>query len=132
MSQNDPLRNLPLVKPTEPRETTAANWQIVLTTIAIVAILAVFFWGINNQRGENSGEQATAPQATPATPQSTDSQSGQAPASTTTGQGGNDQGNAPQDDKANPPSQQPTTNPGQNGQPNQNNGQPAQPGSGGH
>jgi len=85
MSQNDPMRNLPLVKPTEPRETTAANWQIVLTTIAIVAILAVFFWGINNQRGENSGEQATAPQATPATPQSTDSQSGQAPASTTTG-----------------------------------------------
>lgn len=42
---------------------TASTGQIALTACAIIAILALFFWGVNNQRTEIAGSEST--QATP-------------------------------------------------------------------
>src|SRR5262245_34219790 len=54
-SGNDPIRNLPLV--TEPRraDRPAATWQVLLTAFGLIAIVTVFFWGLNNQRDETAG-----------------------------------------------------------------------------
>src|SRR5262249_41529407 len=94
----DPIRNLPLV--TEPRTTKrAAGWQIALTAFGFVAILMLFFFGINHKRNETPGEQTSATMPTPVARQGRDQQqagqqSQQQPS--TIGQGGdksNDQNN---------------------------------------
>jgi hypothetical protein len=96
MDSNDPIRNLPLV--IEPRvdKKRADTWQIVLTTFGVVAILSIFFWGINNQRDETAGEQTAAAMPTPVAPQGGNTKqdenqqnAGQQPPSTT-GQGAGD------------------------------------------
>lgn len=123
---DDPIRNLPLV--TEPRggKRRAATWQIVLTAVVLIAIVSVFLWGVNNQRDETAGEQTAATMPAPATPQTAaqqgqnSQQAGQQPqqqqqAPSTTGQGGGDQKDHPQ-------------NNGQktNAQPTESNGTPTQ------
>jgi cytoskeletal protein RodZ len=124
--QNDPVRNLPLVKPPQPSEKRADGWQVAATAIAAVVIVSLFLWGINNQRDETTAGQQTATQATPQggqEPQAQNQQPGNAAA--TTGQSSND--NPPQSGNAGQTSTQQPTNPGQNGQPTENSGQQAQP-----
>lgn len=96
--QENPARNLPLIKSPQPGERRARGWQIAITLVAAIAIVVVFLWGINNQRPEGGNEQTAATQPAPATPHSANPQG--APAaqnqpqkapSTTTGQGGSDQ-----------------------------------------
>jgi hypothetical protein len=83
-----------------------ATWQIALTAFALITIVTVFFWGINNQRSETAGDQTAATMPTPATPKGADAQKDQAqaegqqagqPAPSTTGQGGGDQKDQPPD-----------------------------------
>ena len=117
---NDPIRNLPLV--TEPRDgrKRAATWQVVLTAFGLVAIVTIFFWGINNQRDETAGEKTAATMPTSATPQGADTQGqGEQQPASTTGQGGDDKNSGQKD--------QPRID-GQkaNGQPVDSNGKPAQ------
>ena len=128
-SGNDPIRHLPLV--TEPRraDRPAATWQVLLTAFGLIAIVTVFFWGLNNQRDETAGEQTAATMPTPVAPQGGDAQQGQPQGqqqaqqpqqpSSTTGQGAGDN-NGDQKD-------QPKTS-GQKagGQPADKNGEPAQ------
>jgi len=128
-SGNDPIRNLPLV--TEPRvgQKHAATWQVLLTAFGLIAIVTVFFWGINNQRDETAGEQTAATTPTPVAPQGGDAQQSQQQGQqqaqqpqqqpSTTGQGGGAE-NGDQKD-------QPKTS-GQKagGQPADKNGEPAQ------
>jgi hypothetical protein len=98
----DPVRNLPLVTESANAHRRVTTWQIALTAFALIAIVTVFFWGINNQRNETAGEQTAATMSTP--PQGAgDAQKGQAQADgqqtgqapSTTGQG--DQKDQPQD-----------------------------------
>ena len=56
---NDPIRNLPLVIKARNGNRRAATWQVVLTAFGLIAIVSVFFWGINNQR-DKTAEQKTA------------------------------------------------------------------------
>jgi hypothetical protein len=73
---------------------SAATWQIVVTTVGLIAIVAVFLFGINHQRDETAGEQTAATASAPASPQGGEpqqdqQQAGQSPS--TTGQGGGHQ-----------------------------------------
>src|SRR5262245_25056057 len=126
--ENDPIRNLPLV--TEPRrgDRRAATWQVLLTAFGLIAIITMFFWGLNNQRDETAGEQTTATTPTPVTPQGGDTQQGQQQGQqdqqpqqspSTTGQAGGD-------DKSNQKDQPQTGGQKANGPPADGNGQPAQ------
>ncbi|WP_162826757.1 hypothetical protein [Pseudolabrys taiwanensis] len=56
----------------------ASTGQIALTACAIIAILAVFFWGVSNQRTEIAGSEST--QATTAPAANGDTSGTQAPA----------------------------------------------------
>jgi len=123
---DDPIRNLPLV--TEPRTTKrAAGWQIALTAFGFVAILTLFFFGINHQRNETAGEQTSATMPTPVAPQGDDAQKGQQQAGqqpeqqqpSTTGQGGGERSN---DQNGHASTGEQKTN----AQPADGNGQPAQ------
>lgn len=128
----------------------ASGMQIGLTFLAVIAILAVFFYGLNNQRIEIAGSET--PQATTAAsgdtsgtqpqpasqaakqnaPQQAGQQQGKTMASpgnvpaTTTGQGANRPAAPSPPTNAQPAPQQPT-NAGQNGTPVQNKAEPAQP-----
>ncbi|HET7803523.1 MAG TPA: hypothetical protein VFL53_04725 [Pseudolabrys sp.] len=126
---NDPIRNLPLV--TEPRngKKPASTWQIVLTAFGLVAIVAVFLFGINHQRDETAGQQTTATIPTPAAPQGGDTQQGQQQGDqqtqqkqprSTTGQGGGDDKSSDQKDQPKARGQK------AGGQPIDSNGEPAQ------
>ena len=101
--QEDPARDLPLIKPPQPGERRARGWQIAITLVAAVAIVAVFLWDINNQRPEGGNEQTAATQPAPATPHSANPQGAPAAqnqpqkAPSTTGQGSGDQDNRPPD-----------------------------------
>jgi hypothetical protein len=123
--QNDPVRNLPLVKPPQPGEKRVAGWQVAATAIAAIVIVSLFLWGVNNQREETTaGQQATAPRTTlqgRQEPQAQNQQPGNAAA--TTGQSSND--NRSQGENAGQTSTQQPTIPAQNGQPTENNGQPS-------
>jgi hypothetical protein len=120
---NEPIRNLPVVTAPRAGQGSAATWQIVLTVFGLVAIVAIFFWGINNQRDETAGEQTAATMPAPATPQAADAQKGQGQAEgqqadqrtqpSTTGQGGDQNGQQHSAEKA-------------SGQPADNNGEPPQ------
>jgi hypothetical protein len=139
--ENDPAQHLlPLVTPPQPGEKRAARWQITATAIGVVMVIALFLWGLNNQRDESAGQQTAGTQPTQVTPQGASSpppaqnsqqagqqQPGQSNAPTTTGQGGGEQGDAAQKTNAGQQSNQQPTNPGQNGPPTDNSGQPAQP-----
>jgi hypothetical protein len=122
---SDPLKNLPLV--TEPHLTKrAAGWQIILTVFGFVAIVTLFFFGINHQRNETGSEQTAATTPTPVAPQGGDTQqgqgqqqSGQQPPPSTTGQGGGED----KSDQKGPP--QPSGQKKEKGQPAGDNGQPA-------
>lgn len=128
--ENDPVRNLPLV--TEPRRAnrSAAIWQVLLTAFGLVAIVTLFFWGINNQRDETPDEQTAATMPTPVAPQAGDTQQGQQQGQqqagqqpqqppSTTGQGGGE-------DKSGQKDQPQVGGQKANGQPADGNGQPAQ------
>jgi|SRR5215472_905522 hypothetical protein len=145
MHQPDPLRNPPLVRQPQPGEKRAAGWQIALTAVGAIVIVVVFLWGISNQRDENGGQQTVATHATPATPQGADQQGGQPQgksqqsgqqqqgsnnASTTTGQGGNDQGHATPASDAEQTSGYQPNNSGQDKQSGANKGQSPQPDAG--
>jgi hypothetical protein len=145
--ENDPARNLPLVTPPQPSEKRAAGWQITATAIGVVIVIALFLWGLNNQRDETAGQQTAGTQPTQVTPQGASGpppaqnqqpsvqnsqqagqqQPGQSNAPTTTGQGGGEQGDAAQKMNAGQQFNQQPTNPGQNGPPTDNSGQSAQP-----
>jgi hypothetical protein len=73
---SDPLRNLPLVI-TEPHTKRAAGWQIALATFGVLAIVAIFFFGLNHQRDETAGEQTAATTPAAVAPQDGDTQQGQ-------------------------------------------------------
>ena len=122
--QEDPARNLPLVKqPPQPGERPARGWQIAITLAAAVAIVAVFLWGINNERPEGGQEQTAATQPAPATPHSANPQ-GAPP--TTTGQGtGNQENGQPDNSRDRKAGQQPSKPP-QSAQP-MGGGQSSQP-----
>jgi hypothetical protein len=112
MAQHDPNQPSPteLVPQADPQlglsEGKAGTTQIVIASIAAVAVIALLFYGLNHQRAENTVNaeaqttQAAAPPAKPAQPAPAQSQSnpGQAAqpsnAPATTGQG------APQGDQA--------------------------------
>ncbi len=104
---DDPIRNAPIV--TGPRRANhpAAHWQIIATSIAVFAILAIVFFGLNSQRDESKpgGEQSAVTEITPSAPQG----------------GGNvaaPQANQPQGNQqqAAPPNQQQAPQPQQNAQ----------------
>jgi hypothetical protein len=127
--ENDPVRNLPLV--IEPRggRKRAAGWQIILTTVGLVAIVTVFLFGINHQRDETGGEQAAATAPTPVAPQGGETQqgqqqnqqqAGQQQPPSTTGQGGGDAKSSDQKDQPKVNGQKPGE------QPADKNGEPAQ------
>lgn len=65
----DPMRNLPVVTPPPTGNKRAAGWQKTVTAIAAIAIVAIFLWGLNNQRDESTGEQSAGTQPTPVAPQ---------------------------------------------------------------
>ncbi|HEY7230111.1 MAG TPA: hypothetical protein VH558_07055 [Pseudolabrys sp.] len=122
---NDPVRNLPLVTQPRPGPKRAAWWQIALTTVAVVAIVAIFLWGINNQHEEGADQQTAAKVTSPAMPEAPSNagapqDQSQKATPSTTGQGGS-QGNSqgggePQGGSAN-----------KDHQPLDSNGEPAQP-----
>jgi hypothetical protein len=135
MNQSDEktVRNLPLVQPPQPGGKRAAGWQIVLTALAAITIIAVFLWGVTNQRSESGGEQTAATQPAPATSQTANPQGG-APAQgqnqnqtpeATTGAGGSEARDNGADANNKRPDQQAVT-PAQHAQPTDSNGQPAQ------
>lgn len=135
MNQSDEktVRNLPLVQPPQPGEKRAAGWQIVLTALAAITIIAVFLWGVTNQRSESGGEQTAATQPAPATSPTANPQGG-APAQehnqnqtpeATTGAGGREKRDSGADANNKRPEQQAVT-PAQQAQPADSNGQPAQ------
>lgn len=132
MNQSDEntAPNLPLLRAPQPGQKQAAGWQILLTTLAVIAVIAVFFWGVTNQRREGSGEQTAATQSAPATPQPSNPQEKRAPAQAqnqpqtpgaTTGQGGGEERDGGHAGK-----KFDSANPKQPAQPTGNNGQPAQ------
>jgi cytoskeletal protein RodZ len=93
---DDPVRNLPLVTQPRPGPKRAAWWQIALTTFALVAIVAIFLWGVNNQHEEATDQQTAATQ-NPATPEAPPSAVApqdhtQKTNPSTTGQGGSETG----------------------------------------
>jgi hypothetical protein len=47
----------------------ASSWQITMVAVLIVAILCVFFYGLNSQRQEEAGASAPSQQATNVPPQ---------------------------------------------------------------
>ena len=122
---NDPIRNLPLVIKARDGNRRAATWQVVMTAFALIAIVTVLLWGINNQRDETAGQQTAATMPAAATPQGADAAQGQRrqqagqQAPSTTGQGAGGQSN----DR----NERPQTN-GQktNARPVDSNGEPAQ------
>jgi hypothetical protein len=135
MNQSDEktVQNLPLVQPPQPGEKRAAGWQIVLTALAAITIIAVFLWGVTNQRSESGGEQTAATQPAPATSHTANPQGG-APAQghnqnqtpeATTGAGGSEARDSGADANNKRPDQQAVT-PAQHAQPTDSNGQPAQ------
>lgn len=104
-ANDDPLRNLPVVQSPQPERNRAAGWQIALTTLAAITIVAVFLWGVSNQRSEGGREQPAATQSSSATPPPANPQVA-APAHaqdqrqtlrTTTGAGGSDENHASRD-----------------------------------
>lgn len=135
-------------------ETARANGtQIGIAAVAVIAILFIFFYGVNNQRDETASSPSTTPVATtqppaggekpspqaqanpPANapapnqqqakrPQSSPPASGTSNVPTTTGQG--TQAASPQNSDGPPVQQQPTSG-SRNAQPPENNGTPAQP-----
>src|SRR5262245_45128383 len=125
-SGNDPIRNLPLV--TEPRrgDRLAAAWQVLPTAFALVAIVTVFFWGINNQRDETAGEQTAATMPTPVAPQGGDTQQSQQQGQQQAQQPQQPSGQGASDDKSNQKDQPQTGGQKANGPPADGNGQPAQ------
>jgi hypothetical protein len=138
--EKDPLRNLPLVKPSQTGKRRAAWWQITAAAIGAVAIIFMFLWGISNQRDETAGQPTAATQATPTSPQGgaqqapaqentqqSGQQQGSSNAPATTGQGSLEQGEAEQKTNSGQPSNQHPTNAGQNAPPTENSGQQAQP-----
>ncbi len=135
MNQSDEktVRNLPLVQPPQPGEKRAAGWQIVMTALAAITIIAVFLWGVTNQRSESGGEQTAATQPAPATSHTANPQGG-APAQghnqnqtpeATTGAGGREERDSGADANNKRPDQQAVT-PAQHAQSADSNGQPAQ------
>jgi len=139
--EKDPLRNLPLVTSPQTGKRRAAWWQITAAAIGAVLIIAVFLWGISNQRDETASQPTAATPATPASPQG-EAQQGSAAQNTqqpgqqqqgssnppaTTGQGSREQGEAEQKTNSRQPSNQQPTNAGQNAPPTENSGQQAQP-----
>jgi len=135
--ENDPIRNLPVVTTEPPVNRSAASWQVLLTAVALVAIVTIFFWGINNQRDETAGEQTAATMPASVAPQSADAkqdtkqdqpqgqqqagqQQPQQPPSTT-GQGSGNDKNGDRKDQPQTSAQK------ANGQPAGGNRQPAHP-----
>ena len=128
----------------------ASGAQIGVTVLAVIAILSLFFWGVNNQRTEIAGSEST--QATTAAAANGDTSGTQpqpnsqaqkrqdqkeanqqqgktAPKSNvpeTTGQAVPGPAAPPAPNNARPKAEQPA-NPGQNGTPAQNAGAPMQP-----
>jgi len=126
--EKDPLRNLPLVTSPQTGKRRAAWWQITAAAIGAVLIIAVFLWGISNQRDETASQPTAATQATPASPQGeAQQQQGSSNPPATTGQGSREQGEAEQKTNSRQPSNQQPTNAGQNAPPTENSGQQAQP-----
>ena|SRR5690348_18381413 len=129
-SDENTVQNLPPLRPPQPGEKQAAGWQVLLTTFAVITIIAVFFWGVTNQRREGSDEQTAATQSAPATPQPSNPREKRAPAQVqnqrqtpgaTTGQGGTEERDVGRADK-----KFDSANPKQPAQPTGNKGQPAQ------
>jgi hypothetical protein len=52
----------------DPEANKAGGTQIAIVAVAIVAILSIFFYGLNNQRTEVSGPQTAATGAAPVNP----------------------------------------------------------------
>jgi hypothetical protein len=75
--EDSATRNLPAVTERPRAEHSAARWQITLTFVAAAAIVAIFLWGLNNQRIETGGQETAATQPAPAAPQSTGQQAAQ-------------------------------------------------------
>jgi len=129
--EKDPLRNLPLVTSPQTGKRRAAWWQITAAAIGAVLIIAVFLWGISNQRDETASQPTAATPATPASAQNTQQpgqqQQGSSNPPATTGQGSREQGEAEQKTNSRQPSNQQPTNAGQNAPPTENSGQQLQP-----
>lgn len=101
-AEESPLRKLPLVTERARSETKAARWQINLTLVLAIAIVTIFLWGLNNQRGETTSEQTAASQPMPAMPHGTDQQAAQPPSN-------NQPQQQPPSGSSNPPSTAPST-----------------------
>lgn len=104
--KHDPLRTAPLVSGPPSPQHRAQGWQIFATTVGALAIVALLFYGLNNQRdgGHAAGEQTAAQEVTPS-PQGDAAQQQQAGKPTTpstTGQAPNTN-DAANDQNATPP-----------------------------
>lgn len=137
----DPLTHPPAVVTETGQHDRASVGQVVATTIGAVFIIAFVLFGINNQRIE-SGHDETAAASAPVPAQDQAAQGAQqqpaqqqarqqqgaakSNAPSTTGQGGGEKNNAPQNDNAakNPAPQQPAS---AGEKPAQKSEQPAQP-----
>ena len=132
----DPLTHPPVLVTANDNDRASVG-QVVATAVGAMFIIAFVLFGINNQRTER-GHEETAAASAPVPGQDQAAQgaqqqqaqqqqgAGKSNAPSTTGQGGGEKNNAPQNDNApkNTAPQQPA-NAGE--KPAQNNGQPAQP-----
>lgn len=132
----------------EPEANRAGGTQIAIVAVAIVVILSIFFYGVNNQRTEVAAPQTASTGATPVNPgasppaaqapsdqkpqqQGNTAQTQQPPTpgnapSMTTGQG--DSTRTTGTESGTKPAPQQPANAGQNGSAAGNSGAPAQPG----
>jgi hypothetical protein len=153
MTQPEPTRTDPpevidnAVHVPDPEDNRAGGTQIAIVAVAIVVILSIFFYGLNNQRDEAAGPQTAAAGAAPvnagASPSAAQAPSDQKPQqqgntaqtqppatpghapSMTTGQG--DSTRTTGTESGNKPAPQQPANAGPNGTAAGNSGAPAQP-----